>query len=100
MKAAVLLISVLNLAAQVGLNPPQRPPVDAQAQMTGKASIEGTVVDSLTGQPVRKATVALGGRIRLNAVTDTSGHFAFHLLPAGQYTIRVSNENYPASRNP
>jgi hypothetical protein len=100
MKAAILLVSMLNLAAQVTLGPPQRPPVDTQAQMTGKSSIEGTVVDSLTGQPVRKAMVALNGRIGLNAVTDTSGHFAFHLLPAGQYTIHVSNENYPASLNP
>jgi hypothetical protein len=99
MKALILLASALNLAGQVGLRPSPVSPVEAQAQMTGKASIEGTVVDSLTGQPVRKATVALTGRIGLiNAVTDTSGHFAFHLLPAGQYTIRVSNENYPLSR--
>jgi protocatechuate 3,4-dioxygenase beta subunit len=100
MKAIILLASALNLAGQVGLIRPQTSPAEAQAQMTGKASIEGTVVDSLTGQPVRKAIVMLNGRIGLNAVTDTSGHFAFRLLPAGRYTIRASNDNYPESRNP
>lgn len=99
MKAAILLVSTLNLAAQVvGPITPSRSPSEAQTP-TGKGSIEGTVVDLLTGQPIRKAAVTLNGRrIGLNAVTDTSGHFAFRLLPAGQYTIRASNENYPEQR--
>ena len=100
MKAIILLASALNLAGQVGLIRPQTPSADAQAQMTGKSSIEGTVVDSLSGQPVRKASVVLSGRMNLNAVTDTAGHFAFRLLLAGRYTIRASNDNYPESRNP
>src|ERR1700732_1838852 len=98
MKALILLASALNLAAQViGPLTPSRPPSAAQTP-TGKASIEGTVVDLLTGQPIRKAAVMLQGRITLNAVTDTSGHFAFRLLPSGQYSVRASNENYPEQR--
>ena len=86
MRTAILFIAALNLAAQVGSNPaPMRAlPGEAQSRPTGKSSIEGTAVDSITGQPIRKAAVQLSGsRIGLNAVTDTAGHFAFRLLPAG-----------------
>ena len=102
MKTAILFAAALNLAAQVGSNPaPMKAlPAEAQSQPTGKSSIEGTVVDSLTGQPIRKAAVQLSGRVGLNAVTDTAGHFAFRLLPAGQYTIQASNDSYPVPRNP
>ena len=103
MKTAILFAAALNLAAQVGSNPARMKalPAGAQPQPTGKSSIEGTAVDSITGQPVRKAAVQLSGRrIVLNAVTDTAGHFAFRLLPAGQYTIQASNDNYPVPRNP
>jgi len=102
MKTAILFAAALNLAAQVRLNPvPKSTPVEAQAQTTGKSSIGGSVVDSLTGQLIRKATVLLSGRrLLLNAVTDTSGHFAFRLLPAGQYTIQAFNDSYPVPRNP
>jgi hypothetical protein len=98
MKAIILIASALNLAAQViGPITPSRPPSEVRTP-TGKASIEGTVVDLLTSQPIRKAAVMLQGRISLNAVTDTSGHFAFRLLPSGQYSVRASNENYPEQR--
>jgi hypothetical protein len=65
---------------------------------TGKASIEGTVIDAATREPVKKASVTLSGSVYLNAVTDTSGHFAFRQLPAGQYTIQAQSENYPSAR--
>jgi hypothetical protein len=66
---------------------------------TGKASVEGSVLDAVTSEPVKKATVMLNG-IGLNAVTDASGHFAFRQLPAGQYTILVHSERYPQSQGP
>ncbi len=95
MRGAPLIFAALNLAAQVVLTPPS-----TEAQITGKASIEGTVIDSLGGQPIRKATVMLNGRTGLTAVTDASGHFAFRLLPAGRYTVRAFNDSYPMPRSP
>jgi len=97
MKASILLVPCLwvSLTAQVQFSPAQRFPVPAQDQ-TGNASIEGSVLDTITHEPVKKATVALNGpRGGLQAVTDASGHFAFRQLPAGQYNLFASSEKYP-----
>jgi len=67
------------------------------APETGKASIEGVVVDSVTHLPIRNATVALSGRTPLTAVTDAEGHFAFRQLPSGVYTVRAQANNYPTN---
>ena len=97
MKPAILLIPSfwLSLTAQVQFSPVQRFPVPPQDQ-TGKASIEGFVLDAITHEPIKKTTVALNGfRVSLQAVTDASGHFAFRQLPAGQYNLFANNEHYP-----
>jgi Carboxypeptidase regulatory-like domain len=100
MKPAILFVPFLwiSLIAQVQFYPGQRPPLPPQNQ-TGKASIEGSVVDSITHEPVKKASVMLNGGAGLSAVTDASGHFAFRQLAAGQYNIFVQNEKYPASQD-
>lgn len=54
------------------------------AQSNAGASIEGHVVNPLTGVPVRKAAVVLStpaGSVRLIADTDADGKFAFTGLP-------------------
>lgn len=86
----LLIVMSVSLAAQ---GPPysQRP----REPQTGKASLEGTVIDASTREPVKKASVTLMGSTRLNAVTDASGHFAFRQLPAGQYSIQAQSEKYP-----
>ena len=71
---------------------------DFSAQLTGKASIEGNVLDAATREPVKKASVSLGGAVGLMATTDASGHFAFRDLPAGKYTIRANSDKYPPPR--
>ena len=91
MTSAVGLLALaatsMSLSAQVKVQARQTPP-------QGKASIEGTVVDAVTRGPVKKASVMLGGRASLNAITDASGHFAFRELPEGQYIIQAQSENY------
>jgi Carboxypeptidase regulatory-like domain len=96
MKAALILIAVTfaHLTAQVR---PLRPP-PAPEEQTGKASIEGSVVDALTHEPVKKASVMLNGRMSLTAVTDASGQFAFRQLPAGQYSVQAQSNRYPIGR--
>jgi Carboxypeptidase regulatory-like domain len=72
--------------------PPQPPP--------GTASIEGTVVNDATNEPVKKAQVSLFGGVgkALVAVTDASGSFAFHKLPVGAFMISATHEGFDENR--
>ena len=96
MKPATISVPFLWIcvAAQVQFSPAQRQSLP-QPDQTGKASIEGSVLDAVTREPVKKASVTLNGRGSLNAVTDASGHFAFRQLPAGQYNLFARSERYP-----
>ena len=85
----------ISLIAQVQFYPAQRPGLPPQIP-TGKASIEGSVLDAVTHEPVKKASVMLNGGAGLSAVTDASGHFAFRQLAAGRYNLFVQNDKYPA----
>ncbi len=59
-------------------------------------TISGVVVDGLTGQPVRGATLAIEGT-DLSLNTDLGGAFRGP-APAGTYTILVSKEGFDAQR--
>ena len=84
----------VGLTAQIRMTSTLGPAPVTQDQ-PGKASIEGSVLDAITHEPIKKATVALNGRVGLFAVTDAAGHFAFRQLPAGQYNISANSEKYP-----
>ena len=60
------------------------------AQSTG--SISGTVVDFVTGAPIRRAHVHLNGNL---AVTDAAGSFLFDQTPPGAYAIDAQHPDYP-----
>ncbi len=66
-----------------------------------KGSIQGTVVNEVTGAPVKKARVSLsrmdGAAPPGNAVTDASGGFSFQDLPAGKYRLQADHPDYPGS---
>jgi hypothetical protein len=72
----------------------------AAFQLTGTASIEGTVVNDATNEPVKKAQVSLQGALGgvPTAVTDSSGSFAFHKLPAGTYTVSAMHDGFDQER--
>lgn len=61
------------------------------------ASIEGHVLSSLAGAPLRKATVVLTAPtspIRLIADTDAEGRFQFIGLPPGTYRLSASRTGF------
>lgn len=56
-------------------------------------SIEGTIRDAETGEPLAMATVRLLG-VPYSGMADPSGNFRFGSLPEGQYTLAVSYLGY------
>ena len=64
---------------------------------TGTGVIQGVVLDASGHEPLKKAQVMLnGGREPLTAMTDASGRFAFHELPAGTFWLNASKMGYNA----
>src|SRR5579872_4917126 len=92
MKAASLLVMMATLAA-----------AQHQAGNKNTGSIQGTVVDSVTRQPVPEAAVSLeapGDPDRLHDPgysrnTDAAGTFAMDNLQPGRYLLMVSQPEYP-----
>jgi hypothetical protein len=70
----------------------------AVADEPAKFTIEGNVVNSVTGEPLRRAAVALQGanstsnNATLNA--DAGGHFVLSGLPEGTYTISAEKQGF------
>lgn len=86
----LVLIAGPAISAQiVSMSRLQQPP-----QPTGKGVIEGTVVNAITQEPVKKAQVMLEGNASLSAATDAAGHFLFRDLPAGSFTVQANASGY------
>ena len=69
------------------------------APATGTGSVTGTVLDSLTRQPVAYATVVLlppapAEQPVSGAAADEQGHFSLTKLPAGSFRLRVLYVGY------
>ncbi|HLJ49939.1 MAG TPA: carboxypeptidase-like regulatory domain-containing protein [Bryobacteraceae bacterium] len=90
---SVLCASILmaNALAQVSFDRAlvSTPPQPA----TGKGLIEGTVLNSVTHEPMNRVHVTLGGMVNLTAVTDAAGHFAFKDLAPGQFFLQAQTPN-------
>ena len=65
---------------------------------TGNGVIDGTAVNQITREPMKKVTVTLMGTVSLTALTDASGHFAFKDLATGQYTLQAQSVAYGDQR--
>jgi hypothetical protein len=102
-RIACALLLLTSLSAQQSLQPSQsRPPLTApQQQPTASPApvplgyrIAGTVVNSLTGQPVPSASVAIAPitqgadrDISKSVITGADGRFAFVALSRGKYSL-------------
>ena len=65
----------------------------ATAARAQTASIQGTVSDSETGQPLAMASVQVAGT-GLGAATGSDGRYVVPNLAAGTYTVRISHAGY------
>ena len=85
-----LFIAVLLLLfTSVGLS--------AQPRKASDIHLFGHVIDSNTRQHISYATVVLDGTT-IGTTTDSSGHYLFENLPAGDYTVEVSMIGYATAR--
>jgi len=68
----------------------------AQERSTGTAppkySVSGTVVNSVTGEPVRRAQVTLSGQ--QFSMTDSNGHFRFAGVPGGMAVLSAEKPGF------
>ncbi len=70
----------------------------AGADDLGRFTVEGNVVNAVTGEPLRHASLAVQGtRAQDNNTSlsaDAAGHFIIPDLPAGEYTIAAEKQGF------
>lgn len=83
--------------ALAGLSPAQ---VNSSpsSQNTGSFTLSGTVVNSVTGEPVPRAQVRVFGVVQRSAFTDSEGHFQIDSLPAGSVNIDLQKPGYASQQ--
>jgi hypothetical protein len=70
------------------------PEAPASAKLEGNAySVSGTVVNSVTGEPIHRAAVEIFGANRAT-LTDSSGHFEFGGLEKGRVFVSVTKPGF------
>jgi protocatechuate 3,4-dioxygenase beta subunit len=71
----------------------------AQRGVPATASIEGTVLDAATGQPIAGVRIHTGRGGRGQTVTtDSAGRFRMEALAAGTHQLRTEKEGYAPAR--
>jgi hypothetical protein len=87
-------LTLLAMAAMLAIE--QLPQRDRTAPVPGNGSVRGTVVSSVTGNPLHRVQVTLSGGTQpiLPAVTDTRGEFEIPNVPAGVYTVTARRSGY------
>ena len=75
------------------------PPLGARAQSGAVSTLQGTVVDSLTGEPLEGAHVFIAASM-LGTTTDAEGRFRLADVPAGAHALYVSMLGFESVRRP
>ncbi len=87
---AIFVLSCL-LSAAGQLNSYQRGPDPTD---TRRYTLSGTVINSVTGEPIRRALVTLFSMRQLSAMTDSDGHFEFPDLPRNAVSVTAQKPGY------
>ena len=65
-----------------------------QARPTAQYKLSGSVVNAVTGEPVRRALVQVQGEFERSVLTDSSGHFEFNGLPAAHVNVTARKPGF------
>jgi hypothetical protein len=66
-----------------------------QGETADEGSLEGTVINGVTKEPVRKAQVTLIPGNVPQAISDANGRFIFRKLAPGTYTLHAQHPEFP-----
>lgn len=93
---SALLLSFLSGLLTVFAVCQEQPPETAVVPANSKNSynISGTVVNALTGEPIRRAMVEVTGAAPRMALTDFSGHFQFEGISEERAYLMVSKPGF------
>jgi len=72
------------------------PPVNSTIEAK-TYSVSGTVVNSVTGEPVRRAAVQISGPTERLTLTDSAGHFEFDKLQEGRVVVMLIKPGFVGS---
>lgn len=70
------------------------PAASPHTASTEKFPVAGTVIDAVTGEPIRKALVQINAQQRRATFTDGDGRFAFESVPAGVVSFIAQKPGY------
>ncbi len=88
------------VSSQTGQSAPQNAPTPQPTRPEDLCSIEGQVVNAVTGEPLKKAQIhmnSLGGRgnaAGFGAVSDASGRFVIENLDPGRYNLSAERNGF------
>jgi Carboxypeptidase regulatory-like domain len=66
----------------------------SSAKSETKYSLSGTVVNAVTGEPIRRALVQIYMGPEQASLTDDTGHFEFNGLSPGQTSVTVQKPGF------
>jgi hypothetical protein len=92
---AVHLLAASGLAQETDAQSPATPDGAANSKTDGNSySLSGTVINAITGEPVRRAAVQISGQSGRVTLTDAGGHFAVQGLAEGNVFLRAMKPGF------
>jgi protocatechuate 3,4-dioxygenase beta subunit len=92
---AVHLFAVSGLAQETDVQLPTTPDTTANSKTDGGSySLSGTVINAVTGEPVRHAAVQVSGQTGSVTLTDAGGHFVLAGLAEGKVILKAMKPGF------
>ena len=92
---AVHLLAASGLAQEPDAQSPTTPGGVANSKTDGNSySLSGTVINAITGEPVRRAAIQISGQNGSVALTDAGGHFVVEGLAEGNVFLKAMKPGF------